>query len=160
MRRITNMKTASVAALMLWTATTAPMAQETLNGARSAPVPGASADIQGDANLGRNGIDRNDDIRRTATGELRIAPQQMDAVRRYASQLQLERQDDVNFTISVGAAAPRQSGAKQLPTAISKVLNTSSPMSYLLFRDQLVLIDEKSQRIVAVIPGITKTSAK
>lgn len=123
---------------------------------RSNQEKGESSYIQGTTSgLGQNGVDRVQDIRRTSTGEMQFSQQQVDQIRNAAKQAKLEREaSDVNFTISVGAAVPRQAHTHDLPPQLAKTVPTSTPLRYVLTRDRLVLIDKRTERIVAIIPGM------
>lgn len=139
---------------VLATAALPAFGEEQFYGSRSQQTSGGSAEIQGDANLGRNGVDRTDDIRRTATGELRISTEQKRQLQKAVVAAELVRSKDVAFTVSIGAAVPRQSGALDLPKDISRAAGTEAPLRYLLHNDRLVLIDVKTDRIIGIIPGI------
>jgi hypothetical protein len=143
------------AALLLAAVSTAANAQGGTNGERTDQRKGESSYIQGTkGGLGQNGISRTDDIRRTASGNLQFTPQQVAQIRNAVGQAKLKRDDHVAFTIAVGAVVPKQAEARDLPRKVAKAVPSSTPLRYVLARDQLVLIDKLTQRIVAIIPGM------
>jgi hypothetical protein len=129
-------------------------AEQMNNGERTRQTEGGSAEVQGDANLGRNSVNRTEDIQRTSTGELRIGEQQLNDIRNSAAKAKLVRSDPA-FTISVGAAVPKQADTRELPVEIARLLNTTSPLEYVLARDQLIIIDQLTRRIIAILPGVS-----
>lgn len=116
---------------------------------------GAAPLMPNSKGLGVNGIDRTNDIRRTATGDLNFSDQQLREIRDAAAKARLERQEDIAFTVAVGAAVPQQAGARDLPKEVAAAAGTAAPLSYVLARDSLVLIDKKTTRIIAIIPGVS-----
>src|SRR5262245_63431049 len=66
----------------------------------------------------------------------------------------MHRANTVNFSIAIGAAVPRQVQLRSLPAELASILQGYSGDEYALVRDQLVVVDSKSRRIVAIIPNI------
>lgn len=60
----------------------------------------------------------------------------------------------VPFEMMVGAAVPGQVKLAALPAQASQILNGYSGDQYLLVQDELVIVDAKSHRVAAIIPGI------
>lgn len=150
-------RTIGFAAIILgaWALATAAAAQNNVNGERTDQKKGESSYIQTKpTGLGQNGISRQDDIRRTASGKLSFTPAQVQAIREAAGKARLKREDHVAFTIAVGAVVPRQGGARNLPASLAKAVPTSTKLRYVLAGNQLILIDRPTSRIVAVIPGV------
>jgi hypothetical protein len=150
--------TAWLATVTLLCASTAAIAQDNrLNGPRSDQQRGESSYIQQNetSGLGKNGQSRTEDIRRTATGDIKFTPQQIEQLHKAVQAAKLERRDSVIFTVAIGAAVPAQAGAKDLPPAVAKTLPTKTPMRYVLAQDRLILIDKKSGRIVGIVPGMS-----
>ncbi|MGH6664917.1 MAG: DUF1236 domain-containing protein [Pseudolabrys sp.] len=148
-------KTQAIAAAVLVAAASAAANAQGTNGERTDQQKGESSYIQGtQSSLGQNGISRTGDIRRTATGKLQFTPQQVAQIRDAVGRAKLKREDHVAFTIAVGATVPKQADARDLPRNVAKAVPSSTPMRYVLARDQLVLIDKRTQRIVAIIPGM------
>lgn len=129
-----------------------------INGERSSQSQGQSSAVHkgptGSNGLGQTGTDRQEDIRRTATGELSLSQDQVAGIRTAVNKAHLKRQDHVSFTIAVGAAVPQQAHARDLPKAVSKVLPVEHKLQYVLVRDRLILLDKDTRRIVAIVPGV------
>jgi hypothetical protein len=62
--------------------------------------------------------------------------------------------DQVDFSVVIGAAVPRQAQLKDLPATLADMLNGYNGDQYILIRDQMIIVDHQSRRIVAVIPGV------
>ena len=60
----------------------------------------------------------------------------------------------MNFSIAVGAAVPRQAELHKLPSALTDILQGYTGDQYIRVRDQLVIVDGKARRIVAIIPNM------
>jgi Protein of unknown function (DUF1236) len=58
------------------------------------------------------------------------------------------------FEIMIGAAVPRQVGSKDLPAEITQVLNGFWGDQYILVQDKMIIVDQHSGRVVAIIPGV------
>jgi hypothetical protein len=65
-----------------------------------------------------------------------------------------KRTDTVDFTISIGAAVPRQVELGDMPAPASQALGGYEGSQYLLVRDQLVIVDRSARRVVAIVPGV------
>jgi hypothetical protein len=59
----------------------------------------------------------------------------------------------VPFEMMIGAAVPKQVDLADLPAEASQVLSGYSGDEYTLVQDKLVIVDKKSRRVVAIIPG-------
>jgi Protein of unknown function (DUF1236) len=60
----------------------------------------------------------------------------------------------VDFSLVVGSSVPRDVELQNLSPEIADALGGYSGDQYLLVRDQLVIVDRSSRRIVALIPGV------
>jgi len=92
-------------------------------------------------------------IRGSASGAVSLSQDQREKISAYVSRHRIHRVDNVNFTIAVGAAVPRQAELRDLPAELAKLLQGYSGDKYVLVRDQLVIVDPKARRIVAIIPN-------
>jgi len=130
-----------------------------INGSRTDKSQGASGYIRGQQGrnsetIGGRGISRQEDIRRTSSGDIRLAPEVVSALQTAARNGSLERTQDVRFTVAVGAAVPQQAGARPLPEALKQKVPSGNGMNYILAADRLILVDGRTQRIVAIVPGM------
>ncbi|HEX5509869.1 MAG TPA: DUF1236 domain-containing protein [Pseudolabrys sp.] len=132
-------------------------AKAQINGERSNQRQGESSEVQPNAHhpgLPTNGNSRMEEIRRTSSGELTLSGTQRNRIKEAVEKSNLKRQSSVGFTISVGAAVPQQAGARDLPPAVAKAVPSKHPLQYVLVRDQLILLDKRTHRIVAILPGM------
>lgn len=118
----------------------------------------ASESAAGKAAPGGPGQDQNDPgraahIQQSASGALSLSSEQREKIAAYVSRNKLHRADNVNFSIAVGAAVPRQAELRDLPKPLADILQGYSGDKYILVRDQLVIVDSKARRIVAIIPN-------
>jgi hypothetical protein len=63
------------------------------------------------------------------------------------------RAANVNFSISVGAAVPRDVHVEVLPPAIVEIVPEYRGFDYVVVGDQILIIDPNSMEIVAIIPA-------
>ena len=75
-------------------------------------------------------------------------------VREALSRLDVQRTDKVDFSLVVGAAVPHDVMLHDLPNEVADALGGFNGDQYLLVRDQLVIVDRASRRIVALVPGV------
>ncbi|MGH6789022.1 MAG: DUF1236 domain-containing protein [Pseudolabrys sp.] len=133
-------------------------AQPQPNGERTNQQQGQSSQIQQNTSrpsgLKPSGNSRVEDIRRTASGDLTLTREQRTRIRDAVTQSHLDRQQSVGFTIAVGAAVPQQAKARDLPPAVAKAVPSKHRLQYVLVRDQLILVDKQTRRIVAIVPGM------
>jgi hypothetical protein len=135
---------------------------------RKQAEPGSATGVRSNQNAGQSGAGKIDpsgptgdqnnagraaDIQSSATGGPSLSPEQRAKIGSYVTQHGLHRVDSVNFTISVGAAVPRQAELRDLPKDLAAILQGYSGDKYVLVRDQLVIVDAKARRIVAIIPN-------
>jgi hypothetical protein len=134
------------------------LAQSRPNGERTNQQQGQSSQIQQNTShpsgLKPSGNSRLEDIRRTASGDLTLTDDQRARIRDAVAHAHLHRQNDVGFTITVGAAVPQQAQARDLPPKVAKAVPAKHRLQYVLVRDQLVLLDKQTRRIVAIVPGM------
>jgi hypothetical protein len=115
----------------------------------------------GESNVGRADPQRADDptggksrqINQSAQAAT-ISQAQQDQLRAYFQRPGVQRAESVDFTISIGGAVPAQAQLQPLPPEVSGILQGYQGDSYALVRDQLVVVDAKTRRIVAIIPGL------
>jgi hypothetical protein len=58
------------------------------------------------------------------------------------------------FEVMIGAAVPRQVALKDLPAEITQVLNGYWGDRYMMVQDELIIVDQHSGRVAAIIPGL------
>ena len=120
-----------------------------------------SKQVAGESSVGRNepaGDQREDarapNITKSEVPVARISDDQRAKIRGYLAQHPEGSVEHVDFSLVIGAAVPRQAALVDLPAVLSDLLNGYKGNQYILVRDQLVIVDHQSRRIVAIIPGM------
>lgn len=60
---------------------------------------------------------------------------------------------NVNFNIGVGTVIPRSITLNPLPAAIFSIVPAYRGFSYVLVRDEIIIVDPDTYEIIDVIPG-------
>ncbi len=90
-------------------------------------------------------------ISESASNSVQLSPEQRQAVADYVKQ-QGAQTDRVNFTLSVGAAVPRDVKLQDMPRELAEALPAYRDDQYLVVNNQVVVVEKQSRRIVALIP--------
>ncbi len=91
----------------------------------------------------------------TATGSLSLSSEQRKKLTDYFSHAGGKvNATDRQFTISVGAAVPRQVELEPLAPEIKQILPTYQNDQYVVVDDRLVIVTPDDRRIVAIIPKV------
>jgi Protein of unknown function (DUF1236) len=93
------------------------------------------------------------EITSTATGSLSLSPEQRKKLTDYLSRPGGNvNATSTKFTISVGAAVPRQVALAPLAPELEQILPTYRNDQYVVADDRLVIVTPDDRRIVAIIP--------
>jgi hypothetical protein len=93
------------------------------------------------------------EITSTATGSLSLTPDQRNKLTKYFSRPGGKvNATDTKFTISVGAAVPKQVTLAPLAPELEQILPTYRNDQYVVADDRLVIVAPDERRIVAIIP--------
>lgn len=85
---------------------------------------------------------------------LKLTAAQRQKIKSYFTDKQSKPSKSVDFSLSVGAAVPRQIGLKKLPPEIAAALGGFQGDDYVLVGHQLVVVDDNARRVVAIVPGV------
>ncbi len=85
---------------------------------------------------------------------LQLGSAQRDAMRAYFAGRPADRIQSANFSLSVGAAVPRDVPLQSLPSEVSSAMGGYKGDQYVLVGDQLVIVDPDARRVVAIVPGV------
>jgi hypothetical protein len=88
-----------------------------------------------------------------SSGALKLSDAQRERIHSYFAGKQPDRTDSVSFSLSIGAAVPQQVQLQSLPADISDVMQGFKDDDYLLVKNQLVIVEPQTRRIVALIPN-------
>jgi hypothetical protein len=84
---------------------------------------------------------------------LQLSDAQREQVKRILSQQNPPKIDKADFELMIGAAVPAQAPLQDIPPEITQVMNGYWGDQYLMVRDTLVIVDQHSRRVVAIVTG-------
>jgi len=111
-------------------------------------------DVDRGPGLPGNDTSETEQLRRSSAGNLSLSEAQRDKIKGYFSRSSIPREESVNLSLSVGASVPRQAPTHDFPQDLEEALPAYRGTLYVRARDQLVIIDRDTRRIVAIIPGV------
>ncbi|WP_424631986.1 DUF1236 domain-containing protein [Bradyrhizobium sp. SYSU BS000235] len=99
---------------------------------------------------GRNG---DTDRTRTSTNvDVNINSQQRTRINRSIARLDVKPITNVNFSVSVGTVVPRHVHLRTIPADIVEIVPQYRGYNFFVVRDEIVIVEPSSSRIVTVIP--------
>lgn len=134
-----------------------PATTSDTTGSRGAPAQNAAESTvgkndpagQGDASGGRAKAIKE------SSQALRLNPQQTQQIKDViARQQDAPKVDKAPFELMIGTAVPGQVQLKDLPPEITQVMNGFWGDQYLLVQNEMVIVDQHSRRIVAIVPSV------
>ncbi|MCK1421339.1 hypothetical protein IVB15_10825 [Bradyrhizobium sp. 182] len=93
------------------------------------------------------------EIRQTA-GPPNLSDQQREQLRAIFSSAQAPAMDRPNFEMMIGTSIPRQTAVADLPPEATQVLNGFWGDQYLIAGKSLVIVDQHSRRVAAIIANV------
>lgn len=100
---------------------------------------------------------------RTDSDRTNVSVQINDAQRTRVSEsvshLNVQPLTNVNFSVSVGTAIPRDVRLQQLPADVVEIVPQYRGYNFVLVRDEIVIVDPSSYQIVATLPYSGRTTA-
>lgn len=112
------------------------------------------SDVDRGPGLPSDNTSEQQQLRRSATGQVSLSPEQREKIRNYFAHSSAPREENVNLSISVGASVPRQTPTHDFPQELEQAVPAWRGTLYVRVRDQLVVIDRDTRRIVAIVPGV------
>lgn len=85
-------------------------------------------------------------------GSINLSEQQRTRVSQSFARLNVRPVTNVNFQVSVGTAVPRDIRLEPVPSEIVEVAPQFRGYSYFAVRDEIVIVEPSSEKIVAVLP--------
>lgn len=93
------------------------------------------------------------EITSTATGSVSLSDEQRKKLTDYFSHARAKlNATSTKFTVSVGAAVPKQVALASLAPELKQILPTYQNDRYVMVNDRLVIVTPEDRRIVAIIP--------
>jgi hypothetical protein len=89
-----------------------------------------------------------------SAGPLKLTAAQRQSIKSYFANKRSERLKSVDFSLSVGAAVPRETELRKLPAELVTALGGFKGEDYVLVGHQLVVVDDSARRVVAIVPGV------
>ncbi|MGH6672613.1 MAG: DUF1236 domain-containing protein [Xanthobacteraceae bacterium] len=85
---------------------------------------------------------------------LKLSAAQQQKIKSYFAEKRTKELNSVGFSLSIGAAVPRQIELHRLPAAIISALGGFRGDDYVLVGHQLVVVDDNARRVVAIVPNV------
>jgi Protein of unknown function (DUF1236) len=63
-----------------------------------------------------------------------------------------EKADSADFSLTIGAAVPRQVQLSLLPTDLTDTLQGYKGDEYVIVKNQFVIVDKQARRVIAIVP--------
>jgi hypothetical protein len=88
-----------------------------------------------------------------------INDQQRARISKSVARLKVQPLNNLNFSLSVGTSVPRNVRLQRLPAAAVKVIPQYRGYNFVLARDEIVIVEPSSYKIVAVLPYSGRSTA-
>lgn len=88
-----------------------------------------------------------------------INDQQRTRISQSVSRLNVQPLNSVNFSLSVGTAVPRDVRLQPLPAEVVEVVPQYRGYNFVLVKDEIVIVEPSSDKIVAVLPYSGRSTA-
>lgn len=111
------------------------------------PLPQTTARSTDPATVGRK-----ESLTASATPNLNLSPDQINAIKSYVAQHGDQRVDSVNFTMTVGAAVPQSAPLHPIPPQLGRSLSSFKNDQYILVGSQFLIVEKDTRRIIAIVP--------
>jgi hypothetical protein len=85
---------------------------------------------------------------------LKLTDEQRQQIKSYFAGKTADRAPKANFTLSIGAAVPKETRLERLPLEVSTAMGGYKGDEYIIIGNQLVVVDKSARRIVAIVPDI------
>ena len=106
-----------------------------------------------------NQQDRERSASTHANASVNINDQQRARISTSVARLKVQPLNNVNFSLSVGTSVPRNVRLQRLPAAAVKVIPQYRGYNFVLARDEIVIVEPSSYKIVAVLPYSGRSTA-
>jgi hypothetical protein len=97
-------------------------------------------------------VGRNENLTASATPEVKLSADQLNAIKSYVAAHGDQRVDNVNFTMTVGAAVPQSAPLHPIPPQLGRSLSSFKNDQYILVGSQFLIVEKDTRRIVAIVP--------
>ncbi len=121
-------------------------------GANTAQQPAQSNTSTAQQPARSNQTDRAQSSSTNVNASVNINDQQRTRLSQSFARLNVKPLNNVNFSVSVGAAVPRDVHLQTLPSDIVEIVPQYRGYSYVAVRDEIVIVDPATSKIVMVLP--------
>jgi hypothetical protein len=97
-------------------------------------------------------VGRNETLTVTATPNVDLSADQVNAIKSYVAQHGDQRVSSVNFTMTAGAAVPQSAPLHAIPPQLGRTLSSFKDDQYILVGNQFLIVEKDTRRIVAIVP--------
>lgn len=97
-------------------------------------------------------VGRAQDITATASNRLDLTEAHRATIGDFAARHRQDQLENVDFTVSVGAAIPKKVQLRDFPIQLADALSSYMADQYVLLPKQLVIVEKQTRRIVAIVP--------
>jgi hypothetical protein len=108
---------------------------------------------------GRRNAEGASDRGRTDASSAKIDDRQRTRVSESVSRLNVRPLNDVKFSVSVGTTVPRDVRLERLPADVVEIVPQYRDYDFVVVRDEIVIVDPSSYRIVASLPYSGRSAA-
>jgi hypothetical protein len=118
---------------------------------RSNQGSGESAAGKNDSSTGKAEGERARDIMQTQR-PIALSQEQRTKIQEFVAGRAAEKTDNVDFSLTIGAAVPRQARLSDLPRDLTDTLQGYTGDQYVIVKDQFVIVDKQVRRVIAIVP--------
>jgi hypothetical protein len=88
------------------------------------------------------------------SGPLQLNDNQREKVKQILAEAKAPKVNKADFEIMIGTAVPRQEPLQDIPPEITKVMNGYWGDEYVVVGDTMIIVDQHTRRIVAIVPKV------
>jgi hypothetical protein len=121
------------------------------------PTGSGSTNTAQQPNDRQNTADRSSNTNESAS--VNVNDQQRTRISASISHLNVQPLANVNFSLSVGTAVPRDVRLQPLPTEVVEIVPQYRGYDFVLVKDEIVIVEPSSSKIVAVMPYSGRSTA-
>lgn len=127
------------------------------SGTNQSPTGSSSTTTAQQPNSQQNTADRSANTNVNAS--VNINDQQRTRISTSISHLNVQPLNNVNFSLSVGTAVPRDVRLQPLPAEVVEIVPQYRGYNFVLVKDEIVIVEPSSYKIVAVLPYSGRSTA-
>jgi hypothetical protein len=98
------------------------------------------------------------ETRTSTSSSTQVKPEVQSRFTDVISRQKVRTETNVNFSVSIGAAVPRSVRTYDVPREIVEIDPAFRGKRYMVVRDEIVIIEPRSQKVVAVVPRSGRTT--